>query len=909
MGIASSTQQPAQGEHFNQIINPGKAKDSVKTPGGKASISSRATILRRVPFDALWTNFVDGSASSFALTQAEATSLLNQSIPTEDTEGKKVDPNLFESEIKNYITLVEELSQGENSKTIDFMSLCSSVLLLSDVSIEVKADQLFSWIALDPESSAFSFDDFFVAMRSFERGLSHAMGRGSSTEEFVQTVAASWMALADPQHKGSTDSQTRVSNNHFFEFCTNRQHVVRRLLESLAALQVEQNENAGTKEVADTVDSHLDKGPGGGDEWMANPAWKKTAERMVTAQVKVANNNTKPSSNLELEWVHGYRGFDCRNNIAYANKTGSQILFSAAALGIVQDNSSQNATGRTQKYFGEHGDDILCITSCALANGKTLIASGEIGKKPAIYLYSWQPGVGSQGGAFTSLSCMSGYHTKGVTQLAFSADGKVLFSVGADYTVAVYNTEEGSKTFGKMVTSSQGPKSSKVMHAARYGNAAGGNYGFITCGEKHAVTWLLEKGALKQVEVKLGVFRNKALLSTASLAGGMSVVASAEGDLVVVAADKVVPAVLKGSEGHGKRSINALWSNTAGDVLVSGDRGGKVVVWQVAPISIKEGATANLIACAEFTISGFSTSVQVEGGVNMTPGSGAPAATGAKPAAAKAKPAAKSNLTSAAASKRKMAAPAAGEEVADEGGGGEEVEAPATAGTAPAIRAVALSEDGTRLLVGTLSCEILEYVLPERLSFAVLDAAAVKASSISAAQLVGGHFKDEVWGLAVRPTLPDSGADREYCTVGDDSFLRVWSLKQHRQVCCVQLPGMARACDYSPDGNYLAVGFGGRVGKSNAPGIDGLVKIFRFNRGKDLTITQVSEIKDAKQWISCVRFSPDGATLAVGSRDNSIYLYSVTQQFSRKGKFSKHNSGINQLDFTADGKYLQSNCR
>jgi WD40 repeat protein len=71
----------------------------------------------------------------------------------------------------------------------------------------------------------------------------------------------------------------------------------------------------------------------------------------------------------------------------------------------------------------------------------------------------------------------------------------------------------------------------------------------------------------------------------------------------------------------------------------------------------------------------------------------------------------------------------------------------------------------------------------------------------------------------------------------------------------------------------------------------------------------VGEIKDAKQWISVVRFSPDGATLAVGSRDNSIYLYSVTHQYARKGKFSKHNSGINQLDFTLDGKYLQSNCR
>ena len=96
--------------------------------------------------------------------------------------------------------------------------------------------------------------------------------------------------------------------------------------------------------------------------------------------------------------------------------------------------------------------------------------------------------------------------------------------------------------------------------------------------------------------------------------------------------------------------------------------------------------------------------------------------------------------------------------------------------------------------------------------------------------------------------------------------------------------------------------------------MDGLVKVFRFNRGNKsessvFTLTQVAEIKDAKQWISCVRFSPDGSTLAVGSRDNSVYVYSVMLQYKRKGKFSKHNAGIDHLDFTADGKYIQSNCR
>ena len=69
-------------------------------------------------------------------------------------------------------------------------------------------------------------------------------------------------------------------------------------------------------------------------------------------------------------------------------------------------------------------------------------------------------------------------------------------------------------------------------------------------------------------------------------------------------------------------------------------------------------------------------------------------------------------------------------------------------------------------------------------------------------------------------------------------------------------------------------------------------------QSKDDKMNCIAEIKEAKQWISVVRFSPDGLTLAVGSRDNSIYLYSVGQNFERKAKFSKHNAGINHIDFS-----------
>ena len=218
---------------------------------------------------------------------------------------------------------------------------------------------------------------------------------------------------------------------------------------------------------------------------MANPAWKKTAEKMTP----VGKFDTSvPSSSLSLEWVHGYRGFDCRNNVRYADELGSEILYTAAALTIIQNrrksknengngnDKNKNSSGieKKQFYFGEHTDDVISIAihtknndydygnnnnnsnnnynndnsnSNDNSNNDIMIASGEIGKTPVINIYRWN----SNGKFFESLSSPKGFHTVGISQLDFSNSGNKLFSVGIDYTVAVYDTEKGSKSFGKMV--------------------------------------------------------------------------------------------------------------------------------------------------------------------------------------------------------------------------------------------------------------------------------------------------------------------------------------------------------------------------------------------------------------------------------------------------------------------------
>eukprot|EP01038_Epipyxis_sp_PR26KG_P010144 gene10144-13646_t len=873
MGVTSSSNSPnstpLEGEHFSVIIK--SAGVGGKKVSGKSSalvpIHSRAAIIKSLSYAILWESFLDSSYETFALTTSETTLLLKESLIRSDiaacSNGNK--RQLSESDVnvlvKNYVDLVTELSEKDTNKTFDFMAICSSVLLLSATPVEQLADQLFEWIVLgeDEHPDEFSFDQFLVALSSFERGLSNAIGKPASSEQYVRMVSTQWIALADPKHKGSADINTRINQASFFDFCTNRQHIVRRLLEILATAQVVNDNNIELHEVVVTIDEEICE-PTGGDEWLANPAWKKTAERMVPKDIKPPN--TKPSSNLSLEWVYGYRGFDCRNNVRYVGSNDNQVLFTAAGVSVVQSSSNQ-PDHRSQSFFYEHSDDIISIASHTFGND-TLVATGEIGKHGLIYLYSWNQ---SQ---FQSKISMQGFHKKGVVQLAFSRNAKMLFTVGKEYAVAIYNTDcdpsKPNPNLGKMICSSQGPKDS-IMHATCFGNgespivSGDESVEFVSCGEKHVIVWKIERMTLKQIDIKLGSNKNKTYMSVTRLLCDQKIkvaaLSTSDGLLMFLSGDTVTPYKSNATKPiHEGKSINALWSNPVGDTMVSGGKDGSVIVWLVKPNS--NPPFVELDRLSDF----------------------------------------------------KVFSPVLTQQLSTQSGSITSMFGIAGASAQAAfVRSVCLSSDGTKVLVGTQNCEIIEFEMTGS-DKSFKSKHSLNRSDLKSSSIIGGHFKDELWGLSIRPVTEQNKHIVQFCTVGDDAFLRIWNLTTHEQILAVALNGIARACAYSPDGDYIAVGFGGSLGKGKNKE-DGLVKVFRVeyaNSDKPQSLTQVVEIKEAKAWISVVKYSPDGTTLAVGSRDNSIYLYSVMQQYKRKAKFSKHNSGINQLDFTADGRYIQSCC-
>ena len=56
-----------------------------------------------------------------------------------------------------------------------------------------------------------------------------------------------------------------------------------------------------------------------------------------------------------------------------------------------------------------------------------------------------------------------------------------------------------------------------------------------------------------------------------------------------------------------------------------------------------------------------------------------------------------------------------------------------------------------------------------------------------------------------------------------------------------------------------------------------------------------------------MKYSPDGAYLAVGSNDNYVDIYATAQRYKKVGQCSGSSSFITHLDWSEDSKYVQTN--
>nr|XP_039266613.1 echinoderm microtubule-associated protein-like 6 [Styela clava] len=183
-------------------------------------------------------------------------------------------------------------------------------------------------------------------------------------------------------------------------------------------------------------------------------------------------------TSLSLQFVFGYRGYDCRDNVFYTQQ--GEILYHVAALGIVMSRED-----RKQRFYSGHDDDIICLT---VHPAKDYVATGQVGKNPSIHIWDAE--------TTKPISILKGFHTHGIGCVNFSGDGKRLVSVGIDndHMLAIWDWRRGEK-----LASAKGHQD-KVF-CVKFDAANCEN--LITVGIKHIKFWRHVGGGLTN---KRGIF-------------------------------------------------------------------------------------------------------------------------------------------------------------------------------------------------------------------------------------------------------------------------------------------------------------------------------------------------------------------------------------------------------------------
>jgi len=185
-------------------------------------------------------------------------------------------------------------------------------------------------------------------------------------------------------------------------------------------------------------------------------------------------------------------------------------------------------------------------------------------------------------------------------------------------------------------------------------------------------------------------------------------------------------------------------------------------------------------------------------------------------------------------------------------------------------RVVISGVDGSGLVVGTTKNCILVGEMGGELS-----------------PIIQGHI-EELHALGIHPSEP------HFITGAEKIFLR--DASTHKVIWIHDIDKMVRSAAFSGDGETIVIGTtcGAWVALSAE------------------TRDVLAENQDGDEPIQVLQFSPCGGFLAVGSRDNSVYVYKAEKtddgmNFEKVGACTGHSSFITHVDWSSDSQYLRTN--
>jgi WD40 repeat protein/Ca2+-binding EF-hand superfamily protein len=163
-----------------------------------------------------------------------------------------------------------------------------------------------------------------------------------------------------------------------------------------------------------------------GDQFMAVKPFLGVIKNSIPSGVNPSKLSTSiPDAALILDYVHGYRCFDTRNNVKWVGDN-ENVFFHSAAIGVVMDIHSN-----TQKFNLGNTDDIISMDK--LGN---MIACGQIGHKPFINIWNLE--------TMETICRINGKLEKGIASICFGKNGKIIAGVAMndDHDIAFYNLSD-----------------------------------------------------------------------------------------------------------------------------------------------------------------------------------------------------------------------------------------------------------------------------------------------------------------------------------------------------------------------------------------------------------------------------------------------------------------------------------
>ncbi|XP_025046997.1 echinoderm microtubule-associated protein-like 1 isoform X2 [Alligator sinensis] len=256
---------------------------------------------------------------------------------------------------------------------------------------------------------------------------------------------------------------------------------------------------------------------------------------MPKDQVESYNLEAKvelPAKRLKLEWVYGYRGRDCRNNL-YLLPTGETVYFIASVVVLY------NVEEQLQRHYTGHNDDVKCL---AVHPDRITIATGQV--------------------AGTS---------KDGKQLPPHNGGSTLCSVddSNDHVLSVWDWQKEEKLADVKC-------SNEAVFAADF-HPTDTNI-IVTCGKSHLYFWTLEGNALIK---KQGLFEKqekpKFVLCVTFSENGDTITGDSSGNILVwgKGTNRISHAVQGAHEG----GIFALCMLRDGTLVSGGGKDRKLISW------------------------------------------------------------------------------------------------------------------------------------------------------------------------------------------------------------------------------------------------------------------------------------------------------------------------------------------